>query len=277
MKKIIAFIMGMAACGVSAVEYEYMPLVQEGKVWEYRALENDDRKKSDSIFIMEFRGDTLINDTTFKKLYFYDTKTLASPQWPLAYMCEIDKKVYARTNSALCEELQRCPYNMFMVAWNYESTTLIYDFNNMANQKIGGVPSSVTPVLSQVEIDGKMRNKGTWASDDGSYSVELIEGVGPNVTWMTLVKPSIFLKIVNGKVNLHGLKCVKNSRGEIIFKGRSYTAKNGSAGVTEIAQPKTSDNTVYTIDGRVVRTNATGVDGLDSGVYIYSGKKIVVR
>ncbi len=49
------------------------------------------------------------------------------------------------------------------------------------------------------------------------------------------------------------------------------------SGVGEVAADRHFDNAVYTIDGRVVKTNAAGVDGLDSGVYIYNGKKIVVR
>ena len=34
---------------------------------------------------------------------------------------------------------------------------------------------------------------------------------------------------------------------------------------------------VYTIDGRLVRENATGVSGLGSGIYIFNGKKVIVR
>lgn len=113
MEKIMFFMAAIVACSSAAAEYEYMPLVQEGKVWEYQARDNGNQ--SDNVCMMEFRGDTLINDTTFKKLYFYDTKTLTSPQWPLAYMCEIDKKVYARINDAMCEALQKGPYNVYSI------------------------------------------------------------------------------------------------------------------------------------------------------------------
>ena len=276
MEKIMFFMAAIVACSSAAAEYEYMPLVQEGKVWEYQARDNGNQ--SDNVCMMEFRGDTLINDTTFKKLYFYDTKTLTSPQWPLAYMCEIDKKVYARINDAMCEALQKGPYNEYSIMRDYSETVLLYDFNNMAKQQFAGMPSSVTPAITKVEIDGYMRNKGVWKSDDGSTTVELIEGIGPNSSVMTLIKPDIYLKYVNGLTNLRGLKCVKNSRGEIIFKGCAYKEDGGSTGVTEItAVSGNTDKNIYSIDGRVVKTNADETEGLSQGIYIYQGKKIVVK
>lgn len=265
----------MVACGAAAAEYDYLPLVQEGKVWEYRALDNG--RQSDSVCMMEFRGDTIINDTTFKKLYFYDTKTLASPQWPLAYMCEMGKKVYARINDAVYDSLQKGPYNMFMVVGNYSGTTLLYDFNDIANQQFDGVPSSVKPVVTQVEIAGQMRNKGVWTSEDGSTIAELIEGIGPNSSMMTILKPNVLVKYVNGQTSLRGLKCVKNSQGEIIFKGCAYGGNGGSTGVTDISTANKVSGNIYTIDGRIVKTNASRAEGLSPGVYIFNGEKIVVR
>ena len=148
----------------------------------------------------------------------------------------------------------------------------------MAKQQFAGMPSSVNTAITQVEIDGYMRNKGVWKSDDGSTTVELIEGIGPNSSVMTLIKPDIYLKYVNGLTNLRGLKCVKNSRGEIIFKGCAYKEDGGSTGVTEITSVSgNTDKNIYSIDGRVVKTNADETEGLSQGIYIYQGKKIVVK
>ena len=95
---------------------------------------------------------------------------------------------------------------------------------------------------------------------------------------MTLIKPDIYLKYVNGLTNLRGLKCVKNSRGEIIFKGCAYKEDGGSTGVTEITSVSgNTDKNIYSIDGRVVKTNADETEGLSQGIYIYQGKKIVVK
>lgn len=274
MKKWVFLMMAVVACCVSAAEYAYMPLVQEGKVWVYKSKTG--ANLSDSICMMEFRGDTVINDTTFKKLYFYDTKTLASPKWPLAYMCEIDKKVYARLNDAMYSVVTDSPYNSFTVAHTYETTTLLYDFNDIASQQFMGLPTGITPTITQVEIDGYLRNMGVWKSDD-KRNIELIEGIGPNYPGMTLLKPSILDKWVSGKSDVVGLKYVADSEGNIIFKGCAYTAGGGTTGVTEISTASVGDSNVYTIDGRIVKSNAKNLDGLDKGIYIFKGEKMVVK
>lgn len=47
--------------------------------------------------------------------------------------------------------------------------------------------------------------------------------------------------------------------------------------VTDVTVSKPVNSNVYTIDGRIVRANATSLDGLDRGIYIYQGKKCVVK
>lgn len=47
--------------------------------------------------------------------------------------------------------------------------------------------------------------------------------------------------------------------------------------VTDVVTSKAVNSNVYTIDGRIVRTNATSLEGLDKGIYIFQGKKHIVR
>lgn len=47
--------------------------------------------------------------------------------------------------------------------------------------------------------------------------------------------------------------------------------------VTDVVTSKAVNSNVYTIDGRIVRTNATSLEGLDKGIYIFQGKKQIVR
>ena len=47
-------------------------------------------------------------------------------------------------------------------------------------------------------------------------------------------------------------------------------------GIANSQVPVTSSN-VYTLDGRCIRRNATSLDGLPAGLYIWKGKKIVVN
>jgi len=52
--------------------------------------------------------------------------------------------------------------------------------------------------------------------------------------------------------------------------------EDGTVGVEEIiADSRESDNNVYTLDGRIVRRDATSLEGLDKGIYLYKGKKII--
>ncbi|MDD6832446.1 MAG: hypothetical protein PUE80_04710, partial [bacterium] len=82
--------------------------------------------------------------------------------------------------------------------------------------------------------------------------------------------------VLNGNVMVDGLKYVKNANGEIIFKGRAYKETNPAA-VVDIAASKAMDSNVYTIDGRIVKQNATDLSGLAPGIYIFQGKKQILQ
>ena len=47
--------------------------------------------------------------------------------------------------------------------------------------------------------------------------------------------------------------------------------------VTDITVSKALDSNVYTIDGRIVRRNAESLEGLSQGIYIFQGKKHIVK
>ena len=57
-----------------------------------------------------------------------------------------------------------------------------------------------------------------------------------------------------------------------------YTSDNLPDGIKDVvSSAKKADATVYSIDGRVVRHHAVGVEGLKPGLYILNGKKYLVR
>ena len=57
-----------------------------------------------------------------------------------------------------------------------------------------------------------------------------------------------------------------------------YTSDNLPDGINDVVSSvKKADATVYSIDGRVVRRNAVGVEGLKPGLYILNGKKYLVK
>ncbi len=50
-----------------------------------------------------------------------------------------------------------------------------------------------------------------------------------------------------------------------------------ATGIQNVAADAKADGNVYDIAGRIVRKNATSVDGLANGIYIFNGKKYIVK
>lgn len=67
--------------------------------------------------------------------------------------------------------------------------------------------------------------------------------------------------------------------GDMTFKNGAYYNANGKT--TSITTPPTDHSAtsanIYSLDGRIVRRNVYSAEGLTKGIYIYQGKKIVVR
>ena len=59
--------------------------------------------------------------------------------------------------------------------------------------------------------------------------------------------------------------------------GAYYNINGKTTGIqaATATKPAISGN-IYSIDGRLVRRNASSTAGLSKGVYVYNGKKIVV-
>ena len=60
--------------------------------------------------------------------------------------------------------------------------------------------------------------------------------------------------------------------------GAYYNLKGKTTGVStpQTVKPAVSSN-IYSLDGRIVRRNASSLDGLSKGIYVYQGKKVVVK
>ena len=60
--------------------------------------------------------------------------------------------------------------------------------------------------------------------------------------------------------------------------GADYDIKCKTIGIstTQTMKPAVSSN-IYSLDGRIVRRNASSLDGLSKGIYVYQGKKVVVK
>lgn len=60
--------------------------------------------------------------------------------------------------------------------------------------------------------------------------------------------------------------------------GAYYDIKGKTTGIStpQTIKPAVSSN-IYSLDGRIVRRNASSLDGLSKGIYVYKGKKVVVK
>lgn len=60
--------------------------------------------------------------------------------------------------------------------------------------------------------------------------------------------------------------------------GAYYNLKGKTTGIStpQTVKPAVSSN-IYSLDGRIVRRNASSLDGLSKGIYVYQGKKVVVK
>lgn len=60
--------------------------------------------------------------------------------------------------------------------------------------------------------------------------------------------------------------------------GAYYDIKGKTTGIItpQTIKPAVSSN-IYSLDGRIVRRNASSLDGLSKGIYVYQGKKVVVK
>lgn len=60
--------------------------------------------------------------------------------------------------------------------------------------------------------------------------------------------------------------------------GAYYDIKGKTTGIStpQTVKPAVSSN-IYSLDGRIVRRNASSLEGLSKGIYIYQGKKVVVK
>lgn len=60
--------------------------------------------------------------------------------------------------------------------------------------------------------------------------------------------------------------------------GAYYDIKGKTTGIStpQTIKPAVSSN-IYSLDGRIVRRNASSLEGLSKGIYVYQGKKVVVK
>lgn len=271
MKNLLVIILAVVGSMVAyAAEHEYLPLVEEGKSWHYKFW-NDSIGKYDCSLTM--RGDTLIDGKTYKKVFFSDNK-VNEMQWPVAYMCEDNKVVTAKSNAATIKCLRDVmhPYHDYR-EFNFidEYIDLKYDFNDFSAPDYTTTEFNLTTGHShdmtrlEDNYDGATRNVAEWARADYEYSADemkywVIEGIGVEGEYVHLLKTSMrIMPWTNGGGHILGyLAYVTNAKGEVIYTGRML--RSSQSGVQDVAgSASVVAEEYYSVNGVKLASPSSGI------------------
>ena len=159
--KTTVFITVLVFCftlAIQAQEYEYVPLVNEEHVWSYCDVLRVGFDKYDlNYYHFQIKGDTIIHDISYKKVYKDYNNCSANP---------------ANYEAAIREENKR----VYVVRSGEQHERLIYDFNMEVGDSIGidTYHDYKVSKIDTVEIAGKLRK--CYNCFYSSYGI--IEGIG---------------------------------------------------------------------------------------------------
>ena len=249
MKKIyITIMMVIAWSGIAMAQVDYTPLVQEGVRWTYLssdvAYSFDENTgvesylgKGDYAYFMEFRGDTIINGLTYKKLYSSLSREFdESKLRPVAYLRETDKHVYgipdrtgrfqfAESHNLELPILGKAVFGSDKAWQEYE----LYDFNDMETfaretlSEFWGMNIDVSVTMTTVNINGEPRNAYRLFLFDDEYELfnfTIIEGIGNEDGNMLGFGPN-FVPTCICPIEL-GLAQQETIDGNVIYHGKYY-------------------------------------------------------
>ena len=113
MKRILFFLVIAISCPCRA-QTQYMPFVEDGKVWTMKCDNSDRPWASDYVFSYYLEGDTVIDGKECKKLYSFNAGNNNSTAY-ISALYEIDGKVY-------------------FIPANKEGSYMLYDFSVPVNE-----------------------------------------------------------------------------------------------------------------------------------------------
>ena len=263
---LVILLVAMGSLAAYAAEREYLPLVEEGKTWHYKFW-NDSIGKYDCSLTM--KGDTLIEGKTYKKIFFSNNQ-VHDMQWPIAYMCEDNKVVTAKSNTAAVACLKvGVPYHDYR-EFNFVDDVK-YDFNNFSAPDYSNPETKISAghsyIMTSLEdnYDGVPRNVAEWAREDYQYQTDelkywVIEGVGIEGKGVHLLKTNMLLlpfSTLGGHI-LGYLAYVTNAKGEVIYTGR--TLRGTQSGVKDVQNTATVvGEEYYNVNGIKLTTPTSGI------------------
>ena len=306
-KTILTFMLFLATfLGSWAQEYEYIPFVREGVQWVNILLYPSGIISPEHFvtYVDEFKGDTVINDMVYKKMYRtvgeYNRDSLMSdhtpgdigtPHVPFLIACcrEKDKKVYCiyseqynniLDNNTICYALGKESEN-FAVSNEW----LMYDFEDPVNFFMNEVTSGyyrsgfTIALTDTITINNTTRKYYAITHYYGKVGFELeyiIEGIGlvtdkNSSPFGSMPSPISPLAIKSGMYGYGSQYFVKED-GVKVYDYPKYKEIDQATAVDHIeADPQRPiDNTYYNLMGQPVVNPGPGI-------YIQNHKKVIVR
>ena len=256
MKRILLLISTIICLSfVSAQESDYLPLLQEGKVWNYELRYMDDDFKFQTGTSTDWvDGDTIINGQTMFKICSVDSDKgeIFKSIW-----YEADKKVYLYSGKG-------------------ETLYLAYDFSLEPGDDIptdihlsGGDWGLFVNTADTINVNDNLRKRIRFASDPASWDFCWIEGVGG--PWR-LNEPVGHLVSDGREYTL--VSCYVGE--QCIFEKTDFDAQPVTMGIQQIGNDKNSERAcgierIYDLTGRRITSTPA------RGIYIQNGKKHVIK
>ena len=254
MKKITLFLLlAMTGCKCFAQEHEYIPLLEEGKRWNYifDFAWAGAPKEYNYYYSYFVNGDTVINNITCKKIYMEKDGSVTYK----AAMYEDGQKVYCFNNNSTDSEL-------------------LYDFGLCRYDKMPVEKENVEVLCKytkQSEYEGVNRKEIYWimidsymsedyvermmSLDNDIYLSEWIEGIGST--------QDLFFTLPYDGNYSHMISCEQN--GKTLYQDSYYT------GIIDIRTNSNVSSQIFDFSGR--RLNSIP----EKGMYIKGGRKYLIK
>lgn len=286
---------------IGIIASEYMPLIEEGRVWEYQSSYSrqvDGRNEAGLVnHFMKFDGTADVNDSNYSCFMLYkseyyrgtdvygelelaETKDCDGPRY---FLREEGDKIYILTYQDMIFSTDKTIEECFGGAESPKDygEFLRYDFSladgDSFNLPSGTAVSSEALIPMTVKIGDTVNVSDyeckvmTFIGENGmpDYRGTVIEGIGPTKDGDLAVfgPPYLAYRPDNGLLPGQGSSLVRvyGSDGKLVY------GKNPGAGMSVVGSDELSDDTTYDVLGRRVDTTIPG------SIYIRGGKKFVAR
>ena len=245
MKKIL-FIFAALLC-INAKAQEYKPMLTDGKEWHciYDVIGADGTYDDNGTwaYTIKVDGDSIIDGTTYKKLYYEYTDSVPRNQEKAFCIAalEKDRKIYQRNNN---------------------NDDLLLDFNLHPGDIIS--PQARATIADEYDIDVrgtkyryiKLSDYGTW-----------VEGIGTDDMFYTILVENWGYYPVPYHTGNSMVSCYDN--GELLFTKEDFRLNTN--GIHNIQQSATDNESAYNLAGQPIATPQKG------SIFIKGGRKILQR